>query len=45
MALLQGEQVPSLVVRRTVDPTAMQDADPLEGEGAQGGLVVTAPRS
>jgi hypothetical protein len=36
---LKGEQIVSLIVRNAVDPAAIEDANPLEGEGAEGGLV------
>ena len=42
VTLLQSEKVPSLVVGRAVHPAAVQDADPLEGERAQGRLVAHA---
>ena len=44
MALLKskGQQIARLIVRNAVDPAAVEDADPLEGESAEGGLVVHA---
>lgn len=38
-ALLQGHEVAGFVVRNAVEPAAVRDTDPLEGEGAQGGLM------
>ena len=43
MTLLEGHQVLGFVIRFSVDPAAMQDADPLEGEGAQRGLMRATP--
>ena len=42
MAFLEGHQVSGFVVGLSVDPAAVQDADPLEGEGAQCGLMRAA---
>jgi hypothetical protein len=39
MALLKSEQITRLIVRHAVDPAAVEDADPLEGESAESGLV------
>lgn len=41
MTLLKGHQVLGLVIRRSVDPAAM-DTDPLEGECAQRRLMRAA---
>jgi hypothetical protein len=38
-ALLEGHEVAGFVVGHAVEPAAVQDADPLEGQGTQGGLV------
>jgi hypothetical protein len=42
MALLKSEQITRLIVRHAVDPAAVEDADPLEGESAESGLVLHA---
>jgi len=42
MALLESQQVARLVVRLALDPAAVEDCDPLEGERAQGSLVTHA---
>ena len=42
MALLESEEVTSLIVVDAVGPAAMQDSDPLEGESTEGGLMVHA---
>jgi hypothetical protein len=42
LALLKGEQIVSLIVRNAADPAAVEDAEPLEGESAEGGLVLHA---
>jgi len=42
MALLEGYEVAGFVVRLPVMPAAPEDANPLEGEGAQDGLVSNA---
>jgi hypothetical protein len=39
MALLEGEEVAGLVVRRTGNPAAEEDADPFECQGTDGGVV------
>ena len=39
MALLESEEVARFVVGGAVDPAAKEDADPLEGQGADGGVV------
>jgi len=44
-ALLQGHEVAGFVVRNAVEPAAVQDADPLEGQGAEGSLVAGAASS
>jgi hypothetical protein len=36
MALLESHQVASLVVGLALHPAAIEDPNPLEGEGAQG---------
>lgn len=41
-ALLQGHEVAGFIVRHAVEPAAVQDADPLEGQRAQRGLVAGA---
>jgi hypothetical protein len=38
-ALLEGHEVAGFLVGHAVGPAAVQDADPLEGQGTQGGLV------
>src|SRR4051794_3135673 len=45
MALLEGQQVASLVVGLALDPTAVEDSDPLEGERSEGSLVPHAASS
>ena len=42
MALLQGHEVAGFVVGLAVVPAAPEDANPLESEGAQDGLVMNA---
>jgi hypothetical protein len=42
LALAKGHQIARLIVRDAVDPAAEEDANPLEGEGAEGGLVLHA---
>jgi hypothetical protein len=39
VALLESHQVVSLIVGSAFDRAAVEDADPLEGKGAQGSLV------
>jgi hypothetical protein len=41
-ALLQGHEVSGFVVADAVETAAVQDADPLEGQGAQRGLAGAA---
>lgn len=40
--LLQGHEISGFVVGNAVEPAAVQDADPLGGEGTQRGLVAGA---
>jgi hypothetical protein len=42
MALLESEQIARFIVGDAVDPAAVEDADPLEGESAESGLVLHA---
>ena len=42
MALLQSHQVARFVVGRAVEPAAMENPDPHEGQSAQSGLVTHA---
>jgi len=42
LALLKCEEVSGFVVGSVVCPAAVEDANPLEGEGAQSGLVAHA---
>lgn len=42
MTLLKSHQVAGLVVGSAVDPATIEDANPLEGQGAQGGLMAHA---
>lgn len=42
MALLKSHEVAGFIVRFALDPAAMEDADPLEGESAKRGLMGTA---
>jgi hypothetical protein len=42
MAFLESEQIARLIVRNAVDPAAVEDANPLEGEGAECGFVLHA---
>jgi hypothetical protein len=42
MALLKSQQITRFIVRNAVDPTAVDDAEPLESQGAKGGLVLHA---
>src|SRR5688572_15001074 len=42
LALLKSQQIARLVVRNAVDPAAVEDADPFEGEGSESGLVLHA---
>ena len=42
MTLLESHQVASFVVGLPIDPAAMEDADPLEGEGTQRCLMRAA---
>jgi hypothetical protein len=42
MALLKSHQVAGFIVRFSLDPASMEDADPLEGESSKGGLMGAA---
>src|SRR6185295_6194021 len=42
MALLEGHQVTGFIVRLALDPAAMEDADPLEGESTKRCLMGAA---
>ena len=42
MALLKGVQVPRFVVWDLVEPSAIEDTNPLERQGSDGGVVGSA---
>ena len=44
-AFLQGHEVAGFVVWDALEPAAVQDADPFEGQRAQGRLVACAASS